>query len=211
MPVVRTQHTEDYTVLPNRIVRDPRLSLRDKALLWYMLSKPPDWKFTRENIVASMDKDGETSIRSGVKNLEQAGYLVITKAQRCKGKFPETIWTVYDIPQLQNADVVTPYVENQHTDNAPQLQNAVKEKKRKKKRKKNKPYVGNNPVVKAQEMKPKIYAPHGGFPPVDNTPDYKVYNNKKANAVSAIEGGPQRSGGLYYDDKSGEYRRKEIV
>ena len=68
-----------------------------------MLSKPPDWKFTKKNILSEISQDGERSLQAAVYKLKDAGYLKITRGNRKKGKLAESIWTVYDTPQLQNA------------------------------------------------------------------------------------------------------------
>ena len=129
MPVLKQRHTKDFTVIPNALLQDHRLSLRDVGLLIWMLSKPLDWKFTKKNILAEISNDGERSVQAAVKKLQETGYLTITRAGRKKGKLAESIWTVYDAPQLQNA-----VMEKQHQPKAksgspqlryPAVQNAV--------------------------------------------------------------------------------------
>lgn len=63
-----------------------------------MLSKPPDWEFSKLSIVNELKLDGESSIKSGVKNLKAAGYLEI-RQERVKGKVSRCVWTVSDTPQ----------------------------------------------------------------------------------------------------------------
>lgn len=103
MPVLRQHHTQDFTVIPNSLLQDQRLSFRDVGLLVWMLSKPADWKFTKKNILAEISQDGDRSLQAAVKKLQDTGYLTITRGDRKKGKLAESIWTVYDTPQLQNA------------------------------------------------------------------------------------------------------------
>ena len=63
-----------------------------------MLSKPPDWEFSKLSIVNELKLDGESSIKSGVKNLKAAGYLEI-RQERVNGKVSRSVWTVSDTPQ----------------------------------------------------------------------------------------------------------------
>lgn len=105
MPVLRQHHTRDFTVIPNALLQDQRLSLRDVGLLVWMLSKPEDWKFTKKTILAEIRQDGDRSLQAAVKNLQDTGYLTITRGDRKMGKLAESIWTVYDEPQMQNAVV----------------------------------------------------------------------------------------------------------
>ena len=103
MPVLRQRHTRDFTAIPNSLLQDQRLSCRDRGLLVWMLSKPPNWQFTKKGILAEMEQDGERSVQAGVKKLQETGYLIIKRERQGKGKLAKTIWSVYDIPQLQNA------------------------------------------------------------------------------------------------------------
>lgn len=102
MPVMRQVHRENFTTLPNTLLQDQRLSCRDRGLLVWMLSKPPDWAFSKRSIVAELARDGESSVQAGVKNLQQAGYLRIDRMRSEKGKLDTVVWTVFDSPQLEN-------------------------------------------------------------------------------------------------------------
>lgn len=111
MPVLRQSHVRNFTTLPNELLQDQRLSCRDRGLLVWMLSKPPDWSFSKKSIEAELARDGESSIQAGVKNLQKAGYLKIDRKRQERGKLSVVVWTVFDCPQL----------ENQSVDNSPQL------------------------------------------------------------------------------------------
>ena len=157
MPVLRQNHTRDFTVIPNSLLQDQRLSCRDRGLLVWMLSKPPDWEFSKLSIVGELKLDGESSIKSGIKNLKAAGYLEI-RQERIKGKVSRSIWTVSDTPQgcFSPAD-----------------------------------------------------SPQGRYPPMENSPYTKERINKRNKAAPALEGGAQLPEGIYFDNESGEFRRKE--
>ena len=115
--------------MPNALLQDQRLSLRDVGLLVWMLSKPPDWKFTKKNILSEISQDGDRSLQAAVKNLRAAGYLTITRGNRKKGKLAESIWTVRDVPQLQNAAMEKTESQKQKSGSpqlrSPSVQNAV--------------------------------------------------------------------------------------
>ncbi|MCI6851390.1 MAG: hypothetical protein MR883_07760 [Clostridiales bacterium] len=98
MPVLRQHHARDFTTIPNALLQDQRLSCRDRGLLVWMLSKPPDWEFSKLSIVDELKLDGESSIKSGIKNLKATGYLEI-RQERIKGKVSRSVWTVSDTPQ----------------------------------------------------------------------------------------------------------------
>ena len=114
MPVLKQRHTKDFTVVPNDLLRNRNLSLRDIGLLVWMLSKPHDWKFTYDGMQSEIGTDGKAALQKSVKALQSAKYLRIEK-KRCKGRLSECIWYVYD----------SPHIEKQYMANQPQVQNAV--------------------------------------------------------------------------------------
>jgi len=63
---------QNYTVVPNAILRDPNLSLRAKGLYAYLCSKPGTWRFSMSRVEGS---DGRAAIRSAMQELLQAGYV----------------------------------------------------------------------------------------------------------------------------------------
>ena len=146
MPVLRQTHTQDFTSIPNALLRDPRLSLRDIGLLVWMLSKPEDWKFTKKNILAEIKQDGDRSLQTAVKKLQETGYLSISRGDRKKGKLSESIWTVYDKPQLQNAVMEQPEARKLECGSPqlryPSVKNAVDYKRNNNKKKNAAPAVG---------------------------------------------------------------------
>ena len=112
MPVLRKKYTNEYTILPNAILKDQRLSYRDIGLLVWMLSKPQDWKFSYDGMLSERSKDGKSVLQTGVRNLQSAGYLRIEK-QRNKGRLADRIWYVYDAPYAENPYTEKPYTEKQ--------------------------------------------------------------------------------------------------
>ena len=130
MPVLRQAHKANFTTLPNELLQDQRLSCRDRGLLVWMLSKPPDWSFSKKSIEAELANDGESSIQAGVKNLQKAGYLKIDRKRQERGKLSVAVWTVFDCPQLENQSV-----DNSPQLDFPQLDNATCTKERINKRK----------------------------------------------------------------------------
>ncbi len=104
MPVLHKVCKRNFTILPNELLQDQRLSCRDRGLLVWMLSKPQDWNFSKNGIQAELLLDGEYSIQAGVKKLQAVGYLQIERKRQEKGKLAEVIWTVFDSPQLENPD-----------------------------------------------------------------------------------------------------------
>lgn len=105
--IVRGKRLErGFTIIDNSVIRDDRLSLKARALLMLILSFPDDWR-TDHRSLARMCKEGETAIRTGLRELRAAGYLVQEKRRDDKGRFT-TVTTVYDRPQSPGVDFPHP-------------------------------------------------------------------------------------------------------
>ena len=96
MPVVRVNKTKDYTVMSNFHLRETKMSLKAKGLLSLMLSLPDNWDYSVAGLVA-ICKENETSIKSALKELENFGYLRVTKLLPNKDDHRTTISYIYDI------------------------------------------------------------------------------------------------------------------
>ena len=96
MPVVRVNKTKDYTVMSNFHLRETKMSLKAKGLLSLMLSLPDNWDYSVAGLVA-ICKENETSIKSALKELENFGYLRVTKLLPNKDDNRTTISYIYDI------------------------------------------------------------------------------------------------------------------
>lgn len=112
MAVFRVAKTKDYTVMSNYHLKDRRLSLKAKGLLTVMLSLPDSWNYTLHGLTA-INQEGVDAIREAVRELEQAGYIVRTRARNAQGQLKGTVYTIYEQPQqpesqLQAATEQTP-------------------------------------------------------------------------------------------------------
>jgi hypothetical protein len=88
-----------------------------------MLSLPDNWQFSEKGLMAIFPNDGQTSIRTGLTNLEQFGYL-IRERERDGGKLGAVVWTLYDTPYFDFPSVVNPSVENPHVEK-PHVENQL--------------------------------------------------------------------------------------
>lgn len=87
-----------FSSIPNGIILDSNLSAKAKGIFVYFLSRPDGWKFYASEIVKHFT-DGKDSIRSGIKELCDKGYLRVFRFKNEQGQFNG--W-VYEI--LLNAD-----------------------------------------------------------------------------------------------------------
>lgn len=94
---VRVARTSGYTVVQNRAVRDPRLSLEASGLYVRLMSlpdnKPHTFKYVQKVAGCGRDK-----LRRCFNELEAAGYLVREQKHEEHGKFGTNDYALYDEP-----------------------------------------------------------------------------------------------------------------
>ena len=122
MAILRNASRGKYTVLNNGIFRDENLSAKSLGILAKMLSLPDNWEFSVTGLCSIFKKDGIDSIRNGLKELEQNGYLVRSRVRDESGKLTSAEWTVSDKPMLGNPMLENPMLENPMLEN-PMLEN----------------------------------------------------------------------------------------
>ena len=110
MPILRHNHEQEFTILPNSLIRNPELSLRDVGLLCYMLSLPPDWEFSINGLDAVIRKNGVSSVKAALRMLEKQGYLVRNQGRGGTGRFQCNQWMVSDLP-LKELEEILPSAE----------------------------------------------------------------------------------------------------
>lgn len=109
--IIRTARKQRFTIIDNRILENDGLSFKAKGLLSYLLSRPDDWQVNDAHL-STIGPDGEAAVRSALKELEVAGYLVRVRSQGERGRFEWTSY-LYDEPQKKaSPQVDSPRVEN---------------------------------------------------------------------------------------------------
>ena len=116
MAIVRAKRKTNFTIIGNTGLKDKRLTLKAKGLLAYMLSLPDDWTFYETELMEH-SKDGRDAIRSALRELEGAGYLVRDQEREDSGKFGQKEWKVLDEPLTENPSAVNPTAVNPTADN----------------------------------------------------------------------------------------------
>ena len=124
--VFRVQKTKDYTVMSNYHLRDKNLSLKAKGLLSWMLSNDDDWDYSIAGIVACC-KEGETTINTALRELQEFGYVKVIKVKPNKDNNRiHYEYNVYEQPQdIDSQGVESLGLESQGVEN--QVQRNTKE------------------------------------------------------------------------------------
>lgn len=118
MSIFRIKKTKDYTVMSNYHLKDKRLSLKAKGLLSWMLSNNDDWDYSLAGIVACC-KEGETTVNTALRELQEFGYVQIIKNKPSKDNNRiHYDYNVYEIPQdIDSQGVESLVLESQALEN----------------------------------------------------------------------------------------------
>jgi hypothetical protein len=100
MTTIRVAKRERFTTVTRATVNDKRLSFRARGVLFWLLDKPNDWSVDAEAI-ARHGKEGREAVRTALRELEKAGYLVRLKTRDENGQFRTDCW-VYERPMSES-------------------------------------------------------------------------------------------------------------
>ncbi|MDC2841629.1 conserved phage C-terminal domain-containing protein [Limosilactobacillus mucosae] len=97
---IKKQYTKGFTTINNDILNDTELSFKAKGLFSYLWSLPDDWVYY-ETEVTKHSTDGRGSVRSGLKELEEQGYLKRGRKRNDKGQLVNADWQLADTPMFK--------------------------------------------------------------------------------------------------------------
>ncbi|WP_088312247.1 DnaD domain-containing protein [Bacillus cereus] len=125
MATFRVNKDKNYTTINNTGLKDTRLSWKAKGILAYILTLPDDWIFYMEE-VTKHSKDGIASLKAGMKELKECGYVKRFPIKGEGGKISKWETIIYEVPQVEkplveNQLVEKPSVENLPVENQPLL------------------------------------------------------------------------------------------
>ena len=107
---------EGYTHVNNEIFHDKNISYKAKGLFCQMLSLPDNWDF-KENSIKALATDGISSVRTGLKELMEKGYLV-RKPIREGNLIVDWEYTLIDCPRnLENLKIENLKIDNLKIEN----------------------------------------------------------------------------------------------
>ncbi len=122
MAIKKEGSAKQYTIINNHLLKNTDLSLKAKGLLCLMFSLPEDWNFSTKGLT-SIVKDGERSVRSTLKELEDNRYL-IRKPIHDGAHIIDWEYQIFEAPYNQegcNEDVQYQDVQNVHLRKSTQL------------------------------------------------------------------------------------------
>ena len=101
MATFRVNKDKNYTTINNTGLKDTRLSWKAKGILAYILTLPDDWIFYMEE-VTKHSKDGIASLKAGMKELKECGYVKRFPIKGEDGKISKWEMIIYEVPQVEN-------------------------------------------------------------------------------------------------------------
>ena len=104
MNKVNNKIKENFTTIPNSVIRNKSLSDRARFLFCYMASMPDDWQFYQSAMAKELGYTKDT-LRKYMEELLLTGYL-IREQRREKGKFDSYDYTINFSPCMENTDTV---------------------------------------------------------------------------------------------------------
>ncbi|MFE0855036.1 hypothetical protein [Streptomyces mutabilis] len=92
---------DEFTQIANGLFRDGRMSFKAKGLFGLISTHREGWRMKVTDL-ARCGRDGEAAVRSGVKELEQHGFLVRERERGPDGTLGAAVYFITDLPALQN-------------------------------------------------------------------------------------------------------------
>ena len=113
---IKKQYQKGFTTVDNLVLNDTKLSWKAKGLFVYLWSQSDEWDFY-ETEVAKHSTDKLGSLKSGLKELENQGYLKRQILRDDKGKFKGNEWVLSDNPMFKNPISDNPMSEKPMSEN----------------------------------------------------------------------------------------------
>ena len=101
--VFRIKKNKNYTAMSNIHLRDKTISMKAKGILSVILSLPDDWNYSVRGL-AKISRESESSIASGLRELEKAGYLVRKQSHTADGRMGNIEYIIYEEPRAPCID-----------------------------------------------------------------------------------------------------------
>lgn len=95
---VQKDRHNPYVIIDKQIFDNNNLSWKAKGILGYLLSKPDNWKISIADLI-KQSKDGRMSVYTGLKELENHGYLKRAPIRDEKKRIMYWEYTIFEKPQ----------------------------------------------------------------------------------------------------------------
>ncbi|WP_405654155.1 hypothetical protein [Streptomyces sp. NBC_00019] len=93
---------DQFTQITNGLFRDERLSFKAKGLFGLISTHRDGWQVTVSDLTRR-GRDGEAAVKSGLKELEQHGFLLREQTRNHDGTLGTVAYCITDLPSLENS------------------------------------------------------------------------------------------------------------
>lgn len=111
MVKIRKDVANHVAIIDQALIRDSRLSWKARGIFAYLWTQSENWEFN-EIEVANHATDGRDSLRSGLKELEDAGYLNRGRERDPNGRVKSSRWVLHEKPMLEITTQENPTQDN---------------------------------------------------------------------------------------------------
>lgn len=114
----------DFTIIPNEILRNKEMKSSTKNILLTMFSLPLTWDFSIAGI-ATCVKEGYETVQKSLVELEKAGYITRTREHKEDGTFGAMIYTIHQFPVSEEMNTYKNNHSNQDVKNPKQVKTNI--------------------------------------------------------------------------------------
>lgn len=114
----------DFTIIPNEILRNKEMKSSTKNILLTMFSLPPTWDFSIAGI-ATCVKEGYETVQKSLVELEKAGYITRAREHKEDGTFGAMIYTIHQFPVSEEMNTYKNNHSNQDVKNPKQVKTNI--------------------------------------------------------------------------------------
>ncbi|MFI9772065.1 hypothetical protein ACIHJG_35170 [Streptomyces sp. NPDC052415] len=93
---------DQFTQIANGLFRDPQLSFKAKGLFGLLSTHREGWRMTVADL-ARRGREGESAVKSGLKELERHGFLMRERERGPDGTLGAAAYFLTDLPALQSS------------------------------------------------------------------------------------------------------------
>lgn len=114
--IFRAEHSKDnpYTVISNKLLRDPNIKRSDKGLLVELLSWGDKHRVCVQALV-NRGKEGRDAIQGMLNRLDDAGYIKKTQIKNSDGTFGKVVYQIFE--SAQNGKIMAVIEDGQSCEN----------------------------------------------------------------------------------------------
>ncbi|HAR32536.1 MAG TPA: hypothetical protein DCR95_00120 [Desulfobacter sp.] len=95
--IVKSENKSNFTILSNAVLLDETISDKARGTLVRLLCRPENWNLNINHLVKS-GKDGNTAIRSAIRELEDAGYIQRDVTRHENGRIVGVEYIIHESP-----------------------------------------------------------------------------------------------------------------